>query len=354
MKISIIYKYILKELVLTLLLGIAFLNSILTINNLFNLSKKFLDFGVSFFDFFTLVILLQPQLMLFTMPIALLLSILITYGRLNMDNELIILRNTGMSLISIARPVFTVGVFCFIFGLSISLYIGPLSVSKLKTGIADIISTRLPMTIKEGVFNTAFKDIVIMPQGKTPSNAFSSLFVYDGRKKEPVVIWAKEAEIVPQKVPGSLNINLKKGTLYITRENSLTEIFFDKYSLHLRLQLPEATRGIRELYLKELLLNVRKSKDLSTKLEIHKRLSLPVVSLLLMLLGPPLFPIAGKTGRLGGLSIGLSVCTIYYLLTIYFDNLVRAGKLNHFIGGWGPTALLGICAVIAFYRMSKR
>lgn len=354
MKISIIYKYIFKELVLTLLLGIAFLNSILTINNLFSLSKKFLDFGVSFFDLFMLVILLQPQLMLFTIPIALLLSILITYGRLNMDNELIILRTTGMSLISIARPVFTVGVICFIFGLFISLYIGPLSVSKLKKGITDIVSTRLPMTIKEGVFNTAFKDIVIMPQGKTPSNALNSLFIYDGRKKEPVVIWAKEAEIVPQEGPGSLNINLKKGTLYVTRENSITEIFFDKYSLHLRLQLPEATKGIRELSLKELLLNVRKSKDLSTRLEIHKRLSLPVVSLLLMLLGPPLFPVAGKTGRLGGLSIGLSVCTIYYLLTIYFDNLARAGRLNHFIGGWGPTALLGICAIVAFYRMSKR
>ncbi|MEW6067947.1 MAG: LptF/LptG family permease [Nitrospirota bacterium] len=352
MKTPTIYKYILRELSLNFLLSIAFLNSILTTNNLFSLSKKFLDFGVSFFDLFILVLLLQPQLMLLTIPIALFLGTLITYGRLNMDNELIVLRASGMSHISVARPIFTAGIMCFIIGLSISFYLGPLSASKLKENINTIISTRLPAAIKEGDLNTAFEDIVIMPQDKTSSNTFKGMFIYDGRKKDPVIIWAKKASIVPQQGSDNINITLRNGEVYITRENSLTEIAFDKYQLFLKMQLPKTTMSIHELSFRELV--NRKSKDLSTMLEIHRRLSLPVVSLLLMLLAPPLFPLAGKTGRLGGMTIGLVVCAAYYLMSIYLDNLVRAGKLNHFIGGWGTTALLGICAAVAFYRMSKR
>lgn len=355
MRSSIIYRYIFRELVLTFLLSIAFLNSILTINSLFSLSKKFLDFGVSLIDLSMLVILLQPQLMLFTIPIALLLSILITYGRLNVDNELIILRANGMSLIRIARPVFTLGVICFIFGLFISLYLGPFSASNLRKGITEIISTRLPMAIKEGVFNTTFRDIVIMPHGKTSSNTFDGIFIYDGRnKKEPAFIWASHATIASQGGIGSIYINLKNGTLYVTGEDSITEMRFNRYMLYLNLDLPEPAKSINELSFRELLQQFRESRALSVNLEFHRRLSLPVVSLIIMFLGPPLFPIAGKTGRLGGLSIGLFTCTIYYLLSIYFNNLVRAGKLNQFIGGWGPTVLLGICALLAFYRMSKR
>ena len=113
-------------------------------NNLFSLSKKFLGVGISFIDFFTLAVLLQPQLMMLTTPIALLLSILITYGRLSIDNELVILKASGMSIIRIARPVFTMGILCFVIGLIISTYLGPLSVSHIRNKVNEIISTRLP------------------------------------------------------------------------------------------------------------------------------------------------------------------------------------------------------------------
>lgn len=354
MKQRILYKYVLKELLLTLMLGLAFLNSILTVNNLFSLSKKLLDFGVSAGDFLTLILLLQPQLLLFTIPIALLISILSTYGRMTMDSELIVLRSSGMSLWTISKPAFTAGMICFAVSLLISAYIGPSSTFALKQRTSEIISARLSTVIQEGVFNTTFKDIVFMPRSRTADNVYRGLFVYDGRSKEPTVVWAKEASIKPMAELGSINVILDSGMLYVTGDNSVTEIAFDKYNLFLKLDLPASVRGLHELSLAELFTQPRKSLALDVSMEINRRLSLPSVALLLMLLGPPLAPIAGKTGRLGGLSVGLIVCVSYYLLTIYLDNLVKAGKIHHLAGGWGPTAVLGICAAGAFYRMSKR
>jgi len=357
MKISIIFKYIFKELFLTFLLGLAFINSILMMNNLFSISKKFLGVGISFIDFFTLALLLQPQLMLLTIPIALLLSILITYGRLSIDSELIILRASGMSLVRIGKPAFTTGVLCFVLSLFISFYLGPFSVSKLREKINEIMSTRLSLSIKEGIFNTAFEHIVIMPREKTSQNTFEGIFIYDGRKKDPAVIWAREGIIALQNDLGSINIQLKNGTLHfmhLVKENTVTEIAFDKYTLSLKLDLPNTTKNIHELSLRELLRRTQELKDVGAALEFHRRLSLPIVSLLLMFVGLPLLPMTGKTGRLWGLSIGLSVCVIYYMASIYLDNMVRAGKLHHIIGGWAPTVLLGIGAVAVFYRMAKR
>ena len=70
--------------------------------------------------------------------------------------------------------------------------------------------------------------------------------------------------------------------------------------------------------------------------------------------GPPLALIAGKSGKLGGLTIGLSTFTIYYVLLVYGENLVGAGKIAHYIGAWGATFILCIVAFCVFRRENAR
>jgi lipopolysaccharide export system permease protein len=92
----------------------------------------------------------------------------------------------------------------------------------------------------------------------------------------------------------------------------------------------------------------------SVYLELHRRVSLPLLCILLILFGPPLAMMAGKSGRLGGLTIGLAVFTTYYMLLIYGENLVKAGKIPHFIGAWGAMVILGVFAMFLFGRESRR
>jgi len=91
-------------------------------------------------------------------------------------------------------------------------------------------------------------------------------------------------------------------------------------------------------------------KKASLYLEFHRRLSLPSVCLILIFIGTPLALIAGKSGRLGGLAIGLLVFTAYYMLLIYGENLAMAEKIPHFIGAWSPGILLAIAAFALFKR----
>ena len=97
----------------------------------------------------------------------------------------------------------------------------------------------------------------------------------------------------------------------------------------------------------------RNIKD-SFFLELHRRFSLPAVCLLLAFLGPPLSLIAGKSGKLGGLALGLIVFSVYYILLMYGESLVMAGRLPHSAGAWAATFIIGIFAGTLFLRGNRR
>ncbi len=102
---KIIHRSILKELVLTFILSLASLNFILMMEKLLRLSRFLSGVGTSILDMAKLILFLQPQLFLLTIPMAILLSTLLIYGRLNVDNELVILRMSGMNFRGISVPV---------------------------------------------------------------------------------------------------------------------------------------------------------------------------------------------------------------------------------------------------------
>src|SRR4030042_3459293 len=333
---KIIYRSIIKELTLTFIITLAFLNLILMMERLLRLTRFLSGVGASIIDMAELILYLQPQLLLLTIPMALLLSILLVYGRLNLDNELVILKTSGMDFYSISKPVFVLGTICFLLNMIVSLYIGPRSSTWLRNEITSVITTRLPSAIEEGTFNTLFKDIVIMIREKPSQDTFRGFFMYDGRNKnEPKVLVAKEGKMYRSEGSGA-NFFLKDGYIHIAKGENTTELIFEKYNMILELESDLPSKKIPELTPFELVKEIRKKtkRTSSLQLELDRRLSLPLLCIILVFLGPPLSLMAGKSGRLGGLAIGLGVFTLYYVLLIYGENLVRAGKISHSIGAW--------------------
>ena len=225
---KIIHRSILKELTFTFILTLAFLNLILMMEKLLKLSRFLSGVGASMIDMAKLIFYLQPQLLLLTIPMALLLSVLLTYGRLNLDNELVILRVSGMGFNGISKPVFILGTLCFFLNIAVSLYIGPKSSIWLKNEIKSVITARLPMAIEEGTFNTLFKDIVIMIREKPSQDTFRDIFIYDGRdKNKPKVLMAKDGKIYMSEGLNT-NLYLREGYIHIAKGDSTTELFFER------------------------------------------------------------------------------------------------------------------------------
>lgn len=352
--LNILHKSILRELILSFLLALAFLNSILMMEKLVRLSRFLSGVGASVLDMAKIILYIQPQILQLTLPMSLLLATLLVYGRMNLDNEIIIMRSSGMDLKKIALPVFYLGLFAFIAGIAVSFSLGPKSSISLRTELTRIIASRSAVAIEEGTFNTSFRDIVIMVKGRKDPETFEKIFIYDNRKKdEPKVLMAKEGTFYLQDGL-TIGLHLRDGYINITKGLNTTELFFEQYRMTLALDAESPAPKKSEFTPGELLHRAAEEeipkKKTALYLEFHRRLSLPAVCLVLIFLGSPLSLISGKSGRLGGLAVGLAVFTLYYLLLIYSENLVMADKLHHGVGAWTPFLVLAAISSMAFRK----
>jgi lipopolysaccharide export system permease protein len=154
----------------------------------------------------------------------------------------------------------------------------------------------------------------------------------------------------------STTFSLKDGYMHIVRGKSTTELFFERYNMILRLEATPPSRKNLELTPFELIREMKKTGGgpVSLQLELHRRLSLPFLCIILVFLGVPLALMAGKSGKLGGLSLGLATFTLYYVVLIYGENLVRARKIPHYLGAWFPAIILVVFALFLFKRAGSR
>ena len=355
---KIIHRSTLRDLLLTFILSLAFLNSILMMEKLIRLSRLLSAVGASIFDMGKIILYIQPQLLMLTIPMSLLLAVLLVYGRMNLDSELVVLKASGMDFAAISRPVLFLGVFCFLATLTVSFYIGPRSSVKLRETVSEIITARSAMALEEGTFNSSFKDVVIVVKGKKTADMMEDIFIYDNRKKdEPKVLMAKHGKFFAQD-SGDVGLFLANGYINIMRGTMTTELYFEKYNMVMSLEGESPAPKKMEFTPSQLLAQSRNvdlyKKKVPFYLELHRRLSLPAVCLVLAFLGPPLALASGKSGKLGGLALGLFVFTLYYTLLIYGENLVNAGKLPHYVGAWFATTLMGIFSWVLFRKESLR
>jgi len=355
---KIIHRAILKELIIGFVLALVAFNFVLISEYVLRFTKQLSTVGSSLKDMVEIVLYLQPMITSLTIPMAMLISILLTYSRMNADNEVIAMRASGMSFRQIARPVFTLGVLCFALSASMTVWLSPAGAKQLQAMVSDVIARRAPSSVTAGTFNTTFKNVVLYAEDRTESGKLEGVFIYDQRnEKRPAVLYANEGRI--SSIEGlNITMDLTGGHLYLLgSRGQYTDLGFGRYRLSVPIDLKVPSLQSNELTPTELLEQAANQRKRSNRLqlivEFHRRFSLPVVCLALMILGTPLSLMAGRTGKLGGLALGLGVFAAYYALLTYAENMVIQGRVQHVVGAWTPVILLTIFSIWMFRRASR-
>lgn len=350
---TVIYRALTREILENLLISIAFLNSILLIEKLFKLSKLFASVGIDLFNLFFLIILLQPQLLIFTIPMALLLSVLLTYGRAQTDNEMTILMVSGMQYKKAFKPAIYIGLVAFILTVFMSFYLSPLGVGLVREKVLSILAERAPMGLEEGVFNQGFKGLTIFVKEKPDSMHLKEVVIFDERKNETKIIFAKAGQIKKEKE--DVTLTLFDGKAYFNKSSTLNEVHFKEYIFKLSPNIEPIARKLSELSLVDLFSKIASDKGriIDYKLELYKRFSLPVLCIIGVFLAPGLSILVGRSGRVGGITVGLAIFAVYYIFMIYGANLAKAGKVSAEIGSLLPVFLMAVASIL-LYSKTKR
>jgi lipopolysaccharide export system permease protein len=86
------------------------------------------------------------------LPLAILLSSLMTFGSLGESFELVAIKSAGISLLRFMRPLFIISLFVCGIAFLFSNYIIPVAFLKSRTLLTDIVYAKPALDIKEGVF----------------------------------------------------------------------------------------------------------------------------------------------------------------------------------------------------------
>lgn len=139
-----------------------------------------IGFGLETTIIARLIFYFSASIVPLALPLAILLSSIMTYGNLAEFNELTTMKSSGVSLIRIMRPLtLAVIVLCFMAFL-FSNYVMPVASLKFRTLIYDISKQKPTMNIKEGIFYKEIDGYVIRAESKDENNkVLNNVMIYD-------------------------------------------------------------------------------------------------------------------------------------------------------------------------------
>lgn len=155
------------------------------------------------------------------LPLAILLSSLMTFGNLSESFELVAIKSAGISLLRFMRPLFFVCILLAGVAFTFSNYVIPVANLKSRTLLADIVYAKPAFDLKEGVFYDRIPNFAIKI-GKKEANdsVIQDIIIYEqGNPLQDNFMIAKSGVMRVTENKRFLEFNLKDGWRYQERGN---------------------------------------------------------------------------------------------------------------------------------------
>lgn len=167
---------------------------------------------------FEFLLYLSATLVPLALPLAILLSSLMTFGNLGESFELVAIKSAGISLLRFMRPLFFVttllGGVAFLF----ANYVIPVANLKQRTLLADIVYAKPAFDLKEGVFYDKINGFAIKIGKKQADSIIQDVIIYEqGNQLQDNFIIAKSGVMRVTENRRFLEFNLKDGWRYQER-----------------------------------------------------------------------------------------------------------------------------------------
>ena len=255
-------RYVWKELVTPFCLGLLVFTFLLLIDRIFDLTDLIINKGVPVHLVLMMLVYISPAILVLTIPIGFLLAILVAFGRLSADMEVVALKACGVSPLRLLWPVVVFGVGVTAMTAYLMIDAVPKSNYAFKSLVFEIVRTQATVGLKERVFNDTFGNFVIyVDEIATDQVALRNVFVSDERKpEEQRFITAREGRLLSDEVNRRVTLRLLDGAIHETSPNALQkyrEVRFRLYDITLVLENPllkqgGTPKGDREMSLAEL------------------------------------------------------------------------------------------------------
>lgn len=360
--LKLIDRYIIKELIFPFIFGVAAFTTILVAGSLlFELAKLIINQGVPLRVVIKLFFYNLPGFVVLTFPMSMLLSVLLGFGRLTSDGEMLAFRSLGVSFWRIMLPVVIASL--YVAGLSFAF--NETVVPKTKLAAQNVMrievrrEVRVPM--KQNVFfrqevNGKLKRVLYIEKVLPGKDVVEKVFIQEFNPKGMLckIIVAKRA------IVGGEYWTFENGVVYNISEagviTSVVKFAREKAFMGVSAQkIAEKGKDPELMNIVEIskYIDFMKQQGLDPReLEItyHQRMAIPLASLVFVLIGAPLALKPHRSSSSIGLGISIIIIFIYYVMLSTFKAFGEGGHLSPFLAAWLPNIILGGLGVYLIHR----
>ena len=358
--------YILKEFFHSFTLSIIVFTFVLLVGNIIMLADLIINKGVNVISVFKLFLYLVPWLLSFTLPVAALTAVILTFGRFSSDGELTAMKASGISLYRMSLPVIMLGIILSFAAFFLNDQVSSNASFASRQVIKEIGIKSPTAYLEEGTFIRGFENYVIFIH-EIKGNRLKNIRIYQPQEGKPTrTIIAEEGEIKTMPEKNIVELRLFNGTSEEpspTDPESFYKLNFKTYFMSLDLtkifKKEKIQKKTREMSVNELNAEIERaaSQKIETTpllVEIYKKINMSAASFILILLGIPLGIRAHRSEKSIGFGISLILFAVYYGAFLGGIALSLQGAVPPFLGVSLPNIIFFVLGVILFIRTANR
>ncbi|MGB3477731.1 MAG: LptF/LptG family permease [bacterium] len=398
---KLIDRYLLREFVPPFFFSAVALTFILLMDQLFRLIDLFVRKGLPFDIVGQILIYTLPLIVSYTAPMAILVAIVMTFGRFSGDNEILALKISGQTFFSVMKAPFIVTLLFMFFLIFFNSFVLPESNHRVRNLMLDISRKRPAIRLPEGVFTNEFPGYMVYVGRKDEHRSkLYDITIYDLRNS--LMMTAPHGELKDFQEEGILQFILYDGELHQLIDNATYQrTNFNKQTINMTVNTElvrkeRKHRNQNELNIfglksridqtrQEILslkteiteigtvaitkfingditnldaarfkigkkINVIKGKKRKISrylVEFNKKFSLAIACILFVLIGAPIGYLF-RRGGIGGVLIGILLFSSYYILVLAGEEFADRRGFSPYWAMWLPNIILFISGLYLF------
>lgn len=325
------------------------------------LANMVINKGVNIILVGTLFLYYIPFLMSYALPLAVICSILLCFGRLSSDNEIMAIRANGISLIKIIMPVIVLGIISSLISFILNNDVIPRTHFASKKLMTEIGLKNPTAGLEAGTFIESFPGSIIFVY-RIEGNKMQHVRIYQPQKNQATrTIVAKSGEFISVPEKRMIKLKLMNGTSdepKLDDPRTFYKLNFKTYFMNLYMdkdagyvEKKPKHMSIKELDREKIRLQKAGIDILPLETEKYKKIAFSFAPLVFVLLGIPLGIVTRRRERSIGFGMAFIVITVYYLLFFGSVSVSAQGVAPPSVVMWASNIILGITGIILSVKL---
>ena len=365
--------YVTRGFLVAFFMAIGILTFAMTGANLIK-ALSYLSQGVSFLTFCKFALYILPIVLTFTVPWAVMVAVMLVFGRLSADSEITAMRACGVSILQIVSPIMLITVLLTGLCLYMQVELGPPLLGESRS-MMEIAVINQPLALFEPGKQIQYDNYLFYIDDKEGESGIRGIQLYvlsrkKGKNGGPETveqdIAAKSGRVFTDKEKKLLVVQLfdciiedKNGSAGEGVQRMYSEMLEFSFHYGKKANARKLSTKPKYMRLSDLMGRIRLTKELNEdatelEVELNQRIAFALSPIAFLLLGLPLAIRTSRRETSIGLFLSVILAGVFFLAIILCESFCSFPWLYPQYLLWLPNIIYQIAGAVMTYRISQR